>query len=197
MSRNPNPNLALMPTSLREPAVWQDMEARRLYRHATDLQGPAAAALRAGQRPVWTRLIQPEYLHGDIARAYGQGPHWHIESLYWPSPLDADDAQTFCRSVIEGLRALGRVVDWRDEEDGGFIAEVCGDGTMEHHGATVPKRVPIAWGASLADARAGFNYQTAGADQRLLERMLGRLQYREIGIDEASEYLEREATPWV
>lgn len=195
MSRTPSPNPALMPP-LAEPAVWQDMEARRLYRHATDLQGPSDAVLRAGPRPIWTRLIQPEYLHGDIARAYGQGPHWHLESLYWPSPRHADDAETYCRRAIEGLRAVGRVVDWRDDEHGGFVAEVCGAGTMEHQGATVAKRVPIAWGFSLADARARFRYQTAGLDHDGLERMLGRLQYREVGIDEASEYLERESTPW-
>jgi len=195
MSINPSPNLALMPR-LPEPAVWQDMEARRLYRHATELLVPTNAVRRAGPRPIWTRLIQPEYLHGDIARAYGQGPHWHIESLYWPSPLHSDDAQTFCRSVIEGLRAVGRVVDWRDDENGGFVAEVSSESLMVHYGALLAKRVPIAWGASLADARAGFNRQTAGADQRTLERMLGRLQYREVGIDEASEYLEQEATPW-
>lgn len=195
MSRTYSRNPALMPP-LPEPVVWQDMEARRLYRHATDLQGPTDAVRRAGPLPVWTRLIQPEYLHGDIARAYGQGPHWHIESLYWPTPLHSDDAQTLCRRVLNGLRAVGRVVDWRDDEHGGFVAEVCQDGTMDHQGATVAKRVPIAWGMSLADVRARFNHQTAGADQRTLEQMLGRLQHREIGIDEASEYLEFEATPW-
>lgn len=104
-------NPSLMP-NLPQPDRWTDAEAERLYLHAMERQRDPAGGV--AWNPVWCRLIEPEYLTGDVARAYGEGPHWHIQALRFPAARHSDDAQQYLRRVLVGLDATGLTIDWRD-----------------------------------------------------------------------------------
>lgn len=97
-----------------EPERWTDPAAERLHAEAMRRQRDKRGTTIIHADSVWCRRIVPETLTGDLAKTYGAGPHWHTQAIQFPRPLHGEDAQQFCRRVLNSLDALGLEYDPRD-----------------------------------------------------------------------------------